>query len=193
MQAMQYEITLPADYDMGLIRHRVATRGSALDAFDGLGFKAYCVRERGVHGSPVNQYAPFYWWDSAEAMNRFLWGDGFRGLCDSFGRPPIAHWLGIEVARGPARRATTAIRTSESIVDGQAPADAVADAQFSVADSVYATVLAVDLRRWELTRFTLYDGEPPVSDGIRYQVLHLSDPGHSVPASSAVPRASAAS
>ena len=26
MHAMQYEITLPADYDMGIIRERVATR-----------------------------------------------------------------------------------------------------------------------------------------------------------------------
>ncbi|WP_433257560.1 DUF4865 family protein [Streptosporangium sp. CA-135522] len=34
---MQYEITLPADYDMKIIRHRVATRGSAMDAFPGLG------------------------------------------------------------------------------------------------------------------------------------------------------------
>ena len=176
MQAMQYEITLPADYDMGIIRHRVATRGSALDDFDGLGFKAYCVREREEHG--VNQYAPFYWWDSGEAMNRFLWSDGFRGLCDSFGRPPISHWLGVEVVRGPARTATTAVRTSESIVDGEAPADAVARARTdTVDDSVYATVLAVDLYRWELTRFTLHAGEVPARQGIRYRVLHLSDPG----------------
>lgn len=29
MHAMQYEITLPADDDMGVIRHRVRTRGAA--------------------------------------------------------------------------------------------------------------------------------------------------------------------
>jgi hypothetical protein len=60
MHAMQYEITLPADYDMEIIRERVATRGAALDDFAGLGLKAYLIRERGVDGSPVNQYAPFY-------------------------------------------------------------------------------------------------------------------------------------
>jgi hypothetical protein len=32
MNIMQYEITLPADYDMGIIRNRVATRGNATDA-----------------------------------------------------------------------------------------------------------------------------------------------------------------
>lgn len=52
MHAMQYEITLPADYDMGIIHDRVATRGALLDTFPGLGLKAYCVRERGVDGSP---------------------------------------------------------------------------------------------------------------------------------------------
>lgn len=38
---MQCEITLPADYDMAIIRHRVATRGASTDAFVGLGLKAY--------------------------------------------------------------------------------------------------------------------------------------------------------
>jgi hypothetical protein len=55
---MQYEITLPADYDMGIIHKRVETRGRLTDGFAGLGFKAYLVRT--VDSSPVNQYAPFY-------------------------------------------------------------------------------------------------------------------------------------
>ncbi|GGO10638.1 hypothetical protein GCM10010116_21330 [Microbispora rosea subsp. aerata] len=38
----------------------MATRGHALDDRAGLGLKAYLIRERGVAGSPVNQYAPFY-------------------------------------------------------------------------------------------------------------------------------------
>ena len=58
MQLMQYEITLPADYDMGIIRHRVATCGSKTDEFPDLGLKAYLVREQGSHGSPVNQSTP---------------------------------------------------------------------------------------------------------------------------------------
>lgn len=60
MYAMQYDIALPAGYDMTIIRERVATRGHALDDRAGLGLKAYLIRERGVAGSPVNQYAPFY-------------------------------------------------------------------------------------------------------------------------------------
>jgi hypothetical protein len=69
MYAMRYAITLPSDYDMNIIRHRVATRGHLLDTFHGLGLKAYFIRERGVDGSPVNQYAPFYLWASIAGMN----------------------------------------------------------------------------------------------------------------------------
>jgi Domain of unknown function (DUF4865) len=41
MNAMQYEISLPADYDMGIIRDRVATRGATFDDYPGLGLKAF--------------------------------------------------------------------------------------------------------------------------------------------------------
>ena len=87
MQAMQYEITLPADYDMAIIRDRVATKGTMTDDFQGLGLKAYAIRERGVDGSAVNQYAPFYLWASIDGMNSFLWGRRVRGTLARL-RPP---------------------------------------------------------------------------------------------------------
>ncbi len=92
MQLMQYEITLPADYDMGIIRQRVATRGSRTDDFTDLGAKAYLIRERGQHGSPVNQYAPFYVWAGDTGMNHFLFGPGFDGIRTDFGRPAVRTW-----------------------------------------------------------------------------------------------------
>lgn len=100
MHAMQYEITLPADYDTGIIRERVATRGHLLDDFPGLGLKAYLMRER-AEGSPVNQYAPFYLWAAPEGMNGFLWGPGFQGIVDDFGRPVVQHWTGLAYEEGP--------------------------------------------------------------------------------------------
>ncbi|MEU4106665.1 DUF4865 family protein, partial [Streptomyces tanashiensis] len=113
MHAMQYEITLPADYDMEIIRERVATRGHLLDAFPGLGLKAYLVREREA-GSPVNQYAPFYLWAAPEGMNAFLWGPGFQGIVNDFGRPVVQHWTGLAYEEGPAAASApgTATRTA---------------------------------------------------------------------------------
>ena len=72
MLAKQYEITLPADYDLDVIRRRIKAGAPLLDDRPGLGFKAWLLRERGVGGSPVNQYAPLYVWRSDGEAARFL-------------------------------------------------------------------------------------------------------------------------
>jgi len=51
MYAKQYEITLPADYDMRTVRRRVADASQLLNHRPGLGLKAYVIRERGVDGA----------------------------------------------------------------------------------------------------------------------------------------------
>ncbi|MFC9340801.1 DUF4865 family protein [Streptomyces sp. NPDC057020] len=184
MHAMQYEITLPADYDMGIIRTRVATRGHLLDDFPGLGLKAYLVRERG-DASPVDQYAPFYLWAAPEGMNSFLWGPGFQGIVNDFGRPVVQHWTGLAYEEGPASRASPvdATRRRTPLGEGAPPGEAVADAVARHArearrDGVVASALAIDPRHWELLAFTLWaDGEAPADEGDRFRVLHLSAPG----------------
>ena len=185
MYAMQYEITVPADYDMGIIRERVATRGHLLDDFDGLALKAYLIRERGVDGSPVNQYAPFYLWDNTDGMNRFLWGGaGFAGIIDSFGRPAVHHWTGVAAQAGPAREGTPVAATRHTAsIDREA--DLVATVESALerveglagTDGVFVTALALDPRHWEVVHLTLWAGPAPAAvDGTRYTVLHTSTP-----------------
>ncbi|MFG3346244.1 DUF4865 family protein [Streptomyces sp. NPDC048018] len=187
MHAMQYEITLPADHDMGSIRERVATRGHLLDAFPGLGLKAYLMRER-ADGSPVNQYAPFYLWATAQGMNAFLWGPGFQGIVNDFGRPVVQHWTPVAYEEGPATSAPplAATRHRRHLPEGAPPAEAVTDAlarhaREATTDGVVASALAVDPRHWELLAFTLWaTPEAPAragAPGERFQVLHLSQPG----------------
>ncbi len=187
MQAMQYEITLPAGYDMGIIRHRVATRGRLLDDFPGLGLKAYLMRERGVAGSPVNQYAPFYLWASPEGMNAFLRGPGFQGIVDDFGRPRVLHWAGAAYGEGGGR--------SRSPYGGAAPGAgarggaarraveraAAAHERLAREDGVVAAAVAVDPHAWELLTFTLLaaGSAPKDAAGDVFQVLHLSQPERS--------------
>ncbi|MFJ3903069.1 DUF4865 family protein [Streptomyces sp. NPDC090025] len=198
MHAMQYDITLPADYDMRIIRDRVASRGHLLDAFPGLGLKAYLIRER-ADGSPVNQYAPFYLWTDPAGMSAFLWGPGFQGIVDDFGRPVVRHWTGLAYDEGPASAAPprTATRRRRRMPDGVPPADTVAaelalHEHESAADGVVARAVAVDPRHWELLTFTLWAADAPdlpadaagpagqaAPDTDRFQVLHLSAPGRS--------------
>jgi len=178
MHAMQYEITLPADYDMGIVRHRVATRGSALDDWPGLGLKAYLIREQGV-----NAYAPFYLWNDAHGMNRFLWGGGFANIVRDFGRPPIRQWIGLAFARGPAvgARPRAATRLEVAMPDGD-PSPAIDRALHELTvraehPDVHSTALAIDPRGWHLTHFTLRTAPPGDAPGTHYEVLHLSAPG----------------
>jgi Domain of unknown function (DUF4865) len=186
MYAMQYELTLPADYNMQIIRHRVVTRGTMTDDFAGLGLKAYLIRERGKAGSSVNQYAPFYLWASVAGMNRFLWGGGgFRGIIASFGRPSVAHWTGVAFLPGPARELTprAAVRSIEAI-PGNADLEALVGREAEQLKrrvqhpNVHSSAFAIDPKDWQVVRFTLWENTAPDDDpaDARFEVLHLSKP-----------------
>ncbi|MFD6534221.1 DUF4865 family protein [Streptomyces sp. NPDC060184] len=202
MYAKQYEITLPADYDMGIIRKRVAVGGPTMDDRAGLGLKAFVIRERGVDGSPVNAYAPFYLWNDTGAMARFLvGGGGFQNIVRDFGRPAAYHWTGIACHAGPAREATVRA-ASRRLTAIPADPDADPDAEpgreadglglaaliereaeelraLAHGEGVHTAALAVDPHSWQLVRFVLWaDAVAPDEDATeRYEVLHLSAPG----------------
>jgi hypothetical protein len=184
MLALHYEITLPVDYDMGIIRARVATRGHALDDYAGLRFKAYLIREVGVNGSPVNQYAPFYLWDDTDAMGKFLWGgDGFGGIVRDFGRPVGQTWVGIGVGAGPDAHAIPRAATKLTTLLGKfADPQEVVEASRAALSAqllrpgVHSSVAAIDPRTWETVQFTLWSEPHPKEAGEHFEVLHLSAP-----------------
>ncbi|MGN6243430.1 MAG: DUF4865 family protein [Motilibacteraceae bacterium] len=189
MHLMQYEITLPADYDMGIIHERVASRGSRTDDFPGLGFKAYLMRERGRDGSPVNQYAPFYLWAEVDGMNQFVFGPGFDGICNDFGRPTIRTWHSIAVCEGPARDVVpvAATRTVDSIGPGLSLIElsdrmGAEAARASRHPGVTCVVTGIDPSTWHRVTLTLWSRQvPEEAPGDRYAVLHVSEPGRTRP------------
>ncbi|MFJ2767031.1 DUF4865 family protein [Streptomyces sp. NPDC087300] len=183
MHALQYEITLPAEYDMGIIRHRVATKGHLLDDFPGLGIKAYLMRERGRDGSPVNQYAPFYLWNGSEGMNSFLWGPGFKGLVDDFGRPDVRNWTVLAYEEGAAGTATpkAAIRRRQRIAEGTPLPEFAVElaheaARLAGQEGAVSAAVAIDPHAWEAVHFSLWDHASPQGVGDVFEVLHLSAP-----------------
>jgi hypothetical protein len=183
MRAMQYELTFPADYDMDIIRARVSRIGHLLDDWDGLGFKTYLMRERGVDGSPVNQYAPFYLWNTAEGMNAFLWGGAFQGLVNDFGRPVVQHWTGLAYEEGGAAGspAKVAVRRRQPVPEGAELSEVMEEAgreagRLAALDGAVCAAAAVDPRHWELVHFSLWDHDSPKAWGEVFRVLHMSAP-----------------
>ncbi|MEU8845192.1 DUF4865 family protein [Streptomyces sp. NPDC048564] len=182
MHAMQYRITLPADYDMEIIRRRVASKGHLLDDWQGLGLKAYLIRERGVHGSPGNEYAPFYLWHTVAGMNAFLWGGPFQGIADDFGRPSVRQWTVLAREGAAPSHARVAALRRQQVPDGLQLTDLAANAareteRLADEDGAVLAAAAVDTSRWELIHFSLWDNDTPKADGDVYEVLHLSVPG----------------
>jgi hypothetical protein len=185
MMAMQYEITFPADYDMRIIRDRVASTGHRLDSYPGLGVKAFLIRQRGVDGSTVNQYAPFYLWADAAGAASFLWsGAGFTAILRDFGRPVVQTWVGGTAHQAPdwrtpayAVRQKTALAADADIV----AAARSADTRLAEAVGTGGAQLAaygIDPRTWELLTFTLHAQRPEhVPAGAElFEVLHTSAP-----------------
>lgn len=185
MLAKQYSIALPADYDMGIVRERVATRGSALDALPHLGFKAYLIAEKGKYGSKENLYAPFYVWRSEEGMLDFLMGSMFAGLTQSFGWPAVRTWAPFLYSSGRVdSRPVFATRQIVPISPHTDLAALRAQERESHRDSlrspaVHARTVALGMDPWEIVRFTLWN-EPlaetgdPATQG--YEILHFSHP-----------------
>lgn len=92
--AMQYRFTLPADYDMTIIRQRIASNGHRLNGFPNLIVKAFAYAARDYNGGyhRDNCYAPFYLWQNPAGMQHFLESPGFAALAQSFGWPVIRTW-----------------------------------------------------------------------------------------------------
>ncbi|MEU1038613.1 DUF4865 family protein [Streptomyces sp. NPDC005551] len=187
MHAMQYELTLPADYDMSVVRDRVARLGHRLDDWDGLGFKTYLIRERGVHGSPVNQYAPFYLWNTVEGMNAFLWTGPFQGIVDDFGRPVVQQWTGLAYEEGGAAGSpgAVAVRRRRSLPEGMPLSEAAREAareagRLAALDGAVCAATAVDTRNWEVVHFSVWAHDAPGTAGEVFEVLHMSQPGRTL-------------
>jgi hypothetical protein len=181
---MHYPITLPADYDMTIIRRRIADKGSFLDQREGLGLKAYLVRTRGQNG-PVNQYAPFYLWTDVDAMRHFLVsGGGFQGIVADFGRPTVLNWTGVTFHEGGAEHddPTCAVVHRNCLQPDATPTQGV-DLALAEADgldqhaSLHSVAVAINPDRWETVVFSLWTAPPPEDcPGQRFDVLHLSKP-----------------
>lgn len=186
MMAMQYSFVLPADYDMEIIRQRIASKGHMLDEFPGLIFKAYLSADRNGGATAENLYAPFYLWREPEAMHAFVNGPGFAGVAQAFGWPSIKtwtvwhSWLADDAAQARhARRIVKPIApyTALAALRDQEEAEALALRE----RGALAAVVGFEPGSWSLVQFSLWRDAieaPPQALEQRYEVGHMSVPGN---------------
>jgi len=185
MFAMQYSHRLPADYDMQAIRQRAARRGPLWDDTQGLVFKAFVSQERAQHGAAGHLYASVYLWHDPSAAARFLMGERFQGVIDSFGRPRVETWLPLDARAGAGReRQALSLRREERAIDATADraallaAETEANRQSAAQADTVAVWTTLDLANWRSVRFTLSARAVEAVDGATvYEVLHLAKPG----------------
>jgi hypothetical protein len=186
MIAMQYSFTLPADYDMAIIRRRIAEKGHLLDDFPGLRFKAYLSADKNSQELPSrdNLYAPFYVWHDSEGMNAFLGGAGFAGVTQSFGRPSVRMWsvwqaeMAADLSKAVcATREIIAIPPYSALDEWRRAESDLA--RKDIAHGALAAVSAFEPTDWTLVRFRLWNEARPelAQDGRQlYDVGHISQP-----------------
>ena len=180
MIAMQYSFVLPADYDMAIVRERIATKGPLLDNLPGLVFKAYLHAERGA--AAENLYAPFYLWRDEEAMHGFLNGAGFAGVAQAFGWPSVRTWTPWHASVGAeVRQARHATRTVAAIAPHSDLAalrvTEEAHARGALERGALAVVIGFEPVTWSLVRLCLWrDAQPADDAALHYRVGHLSAP-----------------
>jgi hypothetical protein len=198
MLAMQYTIPLDAAYEMSRIRGRVAEKAPLFDAEPGLAQKSFLINERGAPGRPFarNEYAPFYVWRSVEAARRFLFGDKFQAVCDSFGRPPVRTWQVLQFGEAdPTVAPRFATLETVGAPSSVRPAElAAAERELHLAalgrPGLRSQAVGFDAELWEIVRFSLWrdaeDADPWVRECHEYEVLHLSAPNADTPLLAAV-------
>lgn len=183
MITMQYRIGLPADYDMDIIRRRIAERGHLTDDFPQLAFKTYLYADRKVTGRE-NLYAPFYLWQSPEGMNAFLGGAGFAGVVESFGRPIVRTWSVWRAETAPDLSAAQCATREIASIPAHAALSAVRDeenakVQADIQRGALAAISAFDPSQWTLMRFRLWPhavDRPAGDDADIYAIGHISQP-----------------
>lgn len=183
MLAMQYRFTLPADYDMNIIRRRVAEKGRALDHYVPLMFKAYLVADKS-RGEPENRYAPFYLWHQPEGLRDFIGSAGFAGLAQDFGWPVVNTWPCL-LAQQHAEDWTQASHASCQQIalppfcdlTALARQEALLAEQAVAEQGALLALTVLEPTHWSLLRFRLLATLPPLTENAdRYEVLHLSCP-----------------
>lgn len=170
MIGMQYKITLPNDYDMDIIRTRVANNGSKTDGFKQLFLKAYLITDY----SNKKQYAPLYLWKNSNGMNTFIFEGFYDNIINSFGFQNIN--IGISYLANVEKNIHESTYLLE-IENNFSSKDKITLPSLTYpTESCLGKVIIYNPDKWKYTEFYFYKKLPKTkreSESI-YEILHMS-------------------
>ncbi|MCM1636686.1 DUF4865 family protein (plasmid) [Latilactobacillus sp. 5-91] len=174
MQAMQYKIGLPTDYDMDIIKKRVRNNGYKTDGFQDLLFKAYLITERGTDNQE-NSYCPLYVWKKTEGMTKFIFGGFFDNIIDSFG------WQNIEVGVTSSLSLSPSFSKSKYVIEEYHniyKQPSLENMTFKAEDfkNILGQVTIYNPDKWKYVNFYFFEQKPEIfkENQKLYSILHLS-------------------
>lgn len=178
MIASQYKVILPSNYDMDIIRKRVADNGHKTDGFYGLKFKLYLITEKGENGNIQNSYSPLYLWEDSEGLNKFLFEGFYDNILTSFGWQNVN--IGVPLIDTTTQRIKECNYLYEIMGDIQPQEslnnykEVVKEAIPKIEDAEYVVIYNPD--KWKYHVFYFIDDLRKVEaeKGVIYSILHIS-------------------
>lgn len=170
MNAMQYKISFPTDFDMSIVRKRVIDNGSKTDGFQDLLFKAYLI----IDNKNQKEYSPLYFWNNEKGMNKFIFDGFFENIIASFGwqNINIAIPLIVELDEN-FKKSNFMIEIEHAIPESHSPSKPA----FSL-NGVNQTARAIVYNpdKWKYTEFYFFESlSSTIKDiGTTYEILHIS-------------------
>ncbi|WP_323703730.1 DUF4865 family protein [Mammaliicoccus sp. Dog046] len=177
MHAMQYEIKLPADYDMKIIKERVRKNGNKTDGFEDLLVKAYLIKEK-ASNKMNNVYAPLYLWKSEAGMNRFIFDGYYDNIISSFGWHEINIGIPFKISIDEKiKNSNYLIEEYISIQPSSTMTKLNIQSQFKNINNCLSEVIIYNPEKWKFVKFSFVDQIPKNLDqGLEYyKVLHISE------------------
>lgn len=173
MIAMQYKISLPDNYDMNVIRQRVANNGHRTDGFQDLIFKAYLISEKRDSSKSCNEYSPLYIWQNNDGMNKFIFDGYYDNILSSFGWQKINIGIPITCCLGKDFNLSKFALEIEHEITPMKQMKAI---NFSLEkDDCTSKVLIYNPDKWKYVEYYFYKDRPiKKTIGKIYSILHLS-------------------
>ncbi|MCX8641914.1 MULTISPECIES: DUF4865 family protein [unclassified Gilliamella] len=172
MQAMQYKINLPADYDMKIIKQRIMTNGHKTDGFKDLLFKAYLISEKD-NDNIANSYCPLYIWRRTEGMTTFIFDGYYDNILTSFGWQNIHIGVVAQINLSD-RFVQSKYMLEENFVIATQPQLKGFDFKHPTHQNQTGQIVIYNPDKWMYCIFTFFHEKPTLVNHNLYQVLHLS-------------------